>query len=707
MTGRLTIALIAALHIAGGASGQATLQKQPGYDRYRAVQQASRELSAMGRIGRIDWSDDGSHVTFRRDGETVRFDLNRREFVKDVDQDADGDAAAARRSSRQSPARGRQRDVEPSPNGRWTARSSDWNVSITDNESDRTVIVTTDGWRKFRYGTASWVYGEELDQRDAMWWSPDSTMLAFYEFDERDVPDHYHVTGWTDLHTDVEVEGYPKPGEPNPVPALIIYDVESGDQLRIDTTTEPDQYVFRVQFSADGSELLFFRTNRRQNKLQFVAADVETGALRIVLTETQETWQDNRPYMRFLDDGQRFIWETQRSGFAHLELRHLNGERLNGLTQGAYPIQRVERTDEQRGELWYTAYSGGNPLDAQIHRVQLDGSGVARLTQRDANYTSIDVSPDGNWFITTFETIRTPATTVLCDRDGSEAAVLARADDSAVAEAPIVLPELFTCTAVDGETVLYGVLHKPSDFDPNRRYPLVIDVYGGPFSQGVRNRFSGARAECEFGYLVAEIDNRGTVNRGKSFESATYLKLGEVDIADQVTAVRELCSRPYVDERRVGIYGSSYGGYMAALAILRYPDVFHVAVAGSAVTDWRQYDSIYTERYMRTPQENEAGYDAGSCMTYADNLRGHLLLQLGLLDNNVHPSNTFALAEAIREAGGDVDVSIHPDRGHRIGMAGYIERLNYLREHLLDQDDQSDAARPAPEEVGAAQDVVY
>lgn len=673
---------------------QQSLEDFPGYDKYRAVQEASRELAREGRISRVEWAADESTVTFRRGDDRVTFDLTNRVEIDPADE-VDDDNAGARpdRRSRagERPGRGRQRGSESSPNGRWTATCRDWNAVLVDNESEETKQITTDGWRKFRYGTASWVYGEELDQQEAMWWSPDSNKLVFYEFDERDVPDHWLVTGWGELHTKAEVEGYPKPGEPNPVAGLIIYDIESGEKKRISVGEDVEQYIYGVRFTPGGSELLFFRTNRRQNVLDLVAADMNTGETRVVLTETQDTWQENRPEVWFLDDGERFIWQTERTGWKNYELRNLQGETINSLTSGDHPCDGIERVDEKRAELWYTAFSDDNHLNAQVHRVSLDGANQTKLTQRSMNYTSVNVSPSGNWFITTFESVDTPASTVLCDRDGNEIAVLNETPATKITEAKITLPELFTCKAADGETTIYGILYKPADFDPEQNYPILIDVYGGPYSQSVRNRFSGARAECEFGWLIAEIDNRGTTNRGKAFESASYLKLGDVDIADQVEAVRYLTSRLYIDETRVAIAGSSYGGYMAALAILKFPDVYHVAIAGSSVTDWRQYDTIYTERYMRTPAENESGYVAGSCMTYADQLRGHLLMQHGLLDNNVHANNTFALVKTIREAGGVVDVIIHHDRGHSLGMDAFHNRLRYLRNHLLDGDGEDDA----------------
>jgi dipeptidyl-peptidase-4 len=260
---------------------------------------------------------------------------------------------------------------------------------------------------------------------------------------------------------------------------------------------------------------------------------------------------------------------------------------------------------------------------------------------------------------------------------GKELAVLA----SGRATVDTTPPEIFTCKAADGVTDLFGVLFKPSDFRESAKYPLIIDVYGGPHSQRVSNRFSQGDADCDYGVLIAVIDNRGTPNRGKAFEAAAYLKLGDVDIADQVAAVKHLCARPYVDASRVGIFGHSYGGYMAALGILKFPDVYHAAVARAAVTDWRQYDTIYTERYMRTPQENKSGYDAGSCITYAAQLKGKLLIMHGMLDDNVHPNNAWALIHALDEADKPYESRFFPTAQH--GFGGENTQWEFLFRNLV------------------------
>jgi dipeptidyl-peptidase-4 len=249
--------------------------------------------------------------------------------------------------------------------------------------------------------------------------------------------------------------------------------------------------------------------------------------------------------------------------------------------------------------------------------------------------------------------------------------------------------ELFSFRADDGETDVYGVLYTPAHFDPQKKYPLIVSVYGGPASRGLRNTFRLADPYCEFGFLIARIANRGTTARGKAFESATYLRLGEVDIQDQADGVRTLCERPYVDASRVGIYGHSYGGYMSALALLKYPDVFHVGVAGAPVTDWKNYDTIYTERYMRTPQENPDGYQAGSCLTHAKKLKGKLLLLHGLVDDNVHPANTWQLADALQRENRLFDMMIYPTSKHGLGRGSSTRRWRYLHRHLAPVPDSS------------------
>jgi dipeptidyl-peptidase-4 len=707
------LALVILSHAVSGCAGP-RLSRETADQRYKFISENFNKLVTGGRVTRIRWSEDGSSVSYSRGEKRFRFDLTSR-IEREV-----ADAAEPSRSGRgeRGPARGRQRDRVTSPDKKWVAVCRDWNVIIepmpqddavsnaasddaeheakepesttpAEIEAPQSIQVTTDGHRKFRYGSASWVYGEELDQTDAMWWSPDSAKLVFYEFDEQQVPDHYITGDLLKLHTKLLTEGYPKPGEPNPIANLLIYDLNSKATIRVrfPTDEEGEWYTYGVQFSPDetNSELLYFRTNRHQNVLHLVATDPATGDSRVILTEQQETWQDNSPAFQFLDDGSRFIWTTEKTGWKQFELRDLYGAPPLSLTSGAYPVSSIVYVNEDADLLYYTAFSDANPLNLQLHRVRLDGTRQERITRQSMNHTLANgaQSPDGKWFIVERQSHDIPPATVLLDADGNHVALLDQADASLFHKLNMSMPELFTFKADDGVTDLYGVVYKPSNFDPRRKYPLLIDVYGGPHSQAVRNRYTPGRAECEYGLLIAQIDNRGTVNRGKAFESATYLRLGDVDLKDQADGVRFLSQRSYVDASRVGIMGHSYGGYMSALALLKHPDVFHVAVAGGTVTDWRNYDTIYTERYMRTPQENTQGYDDGSCLTHVKNLKGKLLLVHGMLDDNVHTNNAWQLIDALQKADLPFEMMLYPEAGHSIGARANRVRWDFLRRHLL------------------------
>jgi dipeptidyl-peptidase 4 len=344
-------------------------------------------------------------------------------------------------------------------------------------------------------------------------------------------------------------------------------------------------------------------------------------------------------------------------------LYDLSGTLLATLTNHNFEVAGITSVDEKDNVLWYMARSGDNPMKMQLHRVGLDGKGDKRITNPAFNHT-IRASPNNKYFVDVAQTHAIPPVSSLINQSGKVLAELATSDLTKFRELGLHNAELFTFKAADGVTDLYGMLSKPSNFDPAREYPLLISVYAGPKTNGARETFSASSSLSEYGFLVASLDSRSAAGRGKRFLDAIYEKLGTVEIDDQAAGVKALRERPYVDGSRVGIYGTSYGGYASAMALVRYPDVFQAASSSSPVTDWRHYDTIYTERYMRTPQTNTAGYDEGSVMTYVDDLQGRLMLYYGTADNNVHPSNMMQLIEALQNAGKSFDVQVGPDRGH-------------------------------------------
>ena len=672
-------------------TGWKPLRDLPGADSMATVVRSARRIGGGGNVRDIRF--DETHAYWLSSEGWRQVDL-----ADGTIEEADAEALPKRaggtggRGGRGGarPARGRQLTEARSSAEPWTAVHLENNVWIRSDDGVE-LPVTTDGTEAFRYGTASWVYGEELDQTDAMWWSPDGRYLAFYAFDVSPTRDYHLVDGLTGLRSEIKSERYPKAGDPNPIAGLRIFEKATGDMVTVDVGDDTDQYVYAVRWTPDGSELLFNRTNRHQDHLEVMAADPETGGCRLVVEERQDTWQRNRPMMRFLEDGRRFIWETEKSGWKQYELRDLDGTLVNPLTGRTaltedFPVESVVKVDEDAGVLWFTMRSSSTPLNNQLHRVNLDGTDERRFTSVDLNHGSFRISPDGRTVAAMRQAVDHPPETVLYGEDGVELAVLARGDDSGLAAAGLHGGELVRFLAPDGTTPLHAVLHLPAgaDRDAIAAYPLVVDVYGGPESRGPSNTWSPANSLCELGFAVAKIENRGTIGRGKSFEGATYLRLGGPDLDDQVAGVKAILeAHPEIDPKRVGITGHSYGGYLSALALVRYPEVFRAGVAGAPVTDFRNYDTIYTERYMRTPAENREGYDAGSAVKLAGRLEGALLLLHGMQDDNVHPSNTFQMAAKLQDADIPFQMQLFPNATHGIRSAAYrSSKWSFLQEHL-------------------------
>jgi len=469
----------------------------------------------------------------------------------------------------------------------------------------------------------------------------------------------------------MDIEAYPKAGAPNPIADLFIYDIETKKTVQVDVrdgkpfdNSVVGHYAYRVSWSPDGGELLCNRTNRRQNIMEFTACNPETGKCRVIIREEWlPSWTENSPTMQLLKDGKRFIWASERTGWSNFYLYDLSGKLLTDLTNHPFEVANIVRVDEETGMLYYLARSGDNHMKLQLHRVGLDGRGDKRLTDPAFNHL-VDVAPDGKHFIDVAQTHDSPPVTRLMDTDGRVVEELAKSDLTKFDQLGLKRVELIKYKAADGVTDLHGLLHFPSNFDPNKKYPLLVSVYAGPDTNGARETFTLPNAITEYGFLVATLDSRSAGGRGKRFLDAIYMKLGVVEMDDQAAGVKSLWSRAYVDKNRVGIFGTSYGGYASAMCLLRHPDVFQAASASSAVTAWDHYDTIYTERYMWIPQENKEGYEAGNAMNYADKLKGRLMIYYGTADNNVHPNNSMQLIQALQKTGKSFEVQVGPDAGH-------------------------------------------
>lgn len=636
------------------AYAQSRLPNMPGYEKYKTMSpQIRNSVKSDWRF--LEWDKDATGFKYSSGGKT---------FIYNIDTKTSVETTGV---SPQNNLMGR------APDKKLKAFYRDRNLWLSDSDGKNEIAITTDGNEKDRikYGAASWAYGESLGQNTAMWWSPDNKKIAFYRFDEGKVKDYYLLYKQLSLHDSLEVEPYVMVGENNPIVDIFIYDLETKKTIQVDvrdgkpfTNSVVGQYIYGIKWSPDGTELLFHRTNRKQDIMEFAAADPQTGKTRVVVHEEWlASYTKHSPVMKFLTDGKRFIWTSERNGFLNYYLYELSGKLLSTITNHQFEVSQIVNIDEDNKVLYYMARSGDNHMKLQLHKVGLDGKGDTRLTNPTLNH-SVYISPDHKNFVDIAQTHDIPPVVTLMDIQGKEISVLFKSDMTRFNELGLKKTELFTFKAADGVTDLHGMLDFPSNFDPSKKYPLLVFVYGGPESSLIYETFYTSGDYTEFGFLFAKFESRGGAGRGKRFMDPLYGNLGIVEMDDQAEGVKYLGSRPYVNKERVGIYGMSYGGEAAAICILRFPDLFHAACASAGCMDQRNYESIYAERHEGLLEDNSAGYDRGSALTYAKNLKGYLMIYYGTTDNNVHPANSLQLISALQKAGKSFEVQVGPDLGH-------------------------------------------
>ncbi|WP_192349999.1 alpha/beta fold hydrolase [Algoriphagus sp. Y33] len=683
MKNKFFLTMAVALAAISVSQAQDKLKSMPGYEQYQKITPQIRFSVKPGSLN-VTWTEDGKSFEYVEDGKLLSFSVKTKK-VTEV-----GDAPKPERRIWNRPARGRQFDSAESPDGKFKAFTKDRNMYLSDADGSNVIAITSDGneENQIKYGIATWVYGEELGQNTAMWWSPDGSKIAFYRFVEKDVKKYYVLLNQLSLYDSLEIEAYPKVGEPNLPVDLMVYDLATKKVTELDirdgkpySDGDLGTYIYDISWTPDGKELLYHSTNRRQNILELRAANPETGKSRTVIREEWlPSFVENSPEIEVLADGKHFIWASERSGFNNYYLYNFDGTLVNPITTHPFEVSNIVKVDEDAKMLYYMARSGDNHMLMQLHRVQLDGSKDTRLTDPTYNHT-VTISPDGKYFVDIAQTHDIAPFTNLVDAKGKVVSELAKSDMSKFKELGLKKVEVFTFTSRDGVTELHGMIHFPSDFDPAKKYPVILSNYGGPATNAFRESFTLPDPLTEYGFLVLNIDGRNVRGRGKKLLDQLYGNLGLVEMDDFAEGIKSLHDRPYFDKDRVGVYGTSYGGTTAASMLLRFPELVHAAVANSSVTDWRLYDNIYTERFMSTLDTNEEGYNRFSLMNKADQLEGELLIFFGTADNNVHPSNSLMLIKAFQDAGKSIEVQIAPDGGHT--ALNRDRMMEFFIEHLV------------------------
>lgn len=516
-------------------------------------------------------------------------------------------------------------------------------------------------------------------------WSPDSRYIAYLKASQSGT--RYPITYSVPRQARVEEFKYPFTTDSTPKLELWVADASTGKSVKVTETTVERAFIRDIRWLPNSSEIVFQMLDRWISRRELMAADPVTGKARTILIDADSAFLNPEHNFRVLADGKRFLWSSERTGWRHIYLYDLTGAELAQLTSGEWETLDVLAVEESQGWVYFTA-AGRDGMDRHLHRVKLDGTGLARLTPEDG-FHGVSLDATSKYFTDDWQSLSSPRTVVLRTVDGREIRKLASTSVDRVAELGLIDAELLTFKGGDGATDINGVLFKPADFDPSKTYPVIVSVYGGPHSKQVRNTWETTdfRARlAQLGFLVAEFDARGTPERGKKFQAGNYLRLGQTDVDDQAAAMRELAKRPYVDGTRVGATGISHGGYMTIMMMLRYPDVFQVGVAGAPITDLSNGPRLYIGRIMRTPEANPEGYARGDAVALAPTLRGRLLIHHGTNDRNAVLGNTLQFVRKAVDAGRPIDLMIYPDGVHVLtgkdAIHGMKKTVAYFLEHL-------------------------
>lgn len=607
-------------------------------------------LFASGIVS-YSWSKDGQALLFPLNGDLYYFNL------------------ASKKSKKLTETKGFETDAQISPKGRFVSFVREQNIYVLDLTTGQETQLTKDGQGTIKNGMAEFVAQEEMGRMTGYWWAPDDSKIAFTQFDDSGVAEVVRNEIYADEIKLVN-QRYPYAGAANVKIKLGVVGVAGATVNWLDHGKEQDIYLPRVAWTQNPNLLTYQWQSRDQQHLELRLVDLVSQSEKVLLQEKSATWVNLHNDLHFLKDQKSFVWASERSGFKHLYLYDLNGNMKQQLTDGDWIVNHLETVDEKNGQIYFSGRKD-TPLEAHLYQLSLSDGSIKRLTEAGSSHAVV-VAKDGSGFLDTFSSVSQLPEVHLKNRDGKTIEVVA--SNQLNAEHPLtpywpalVKPRFGTLQAKDGQTLHYRVF-EPAKLDPAAKYPVVVSVYGGPGAQRVTNSWSHKDLYFQYmvqrGYIVFQLDNRGSENRGKKFEDPIYKKLGVVEVEDQITGVEYLRTLPYVDAKRIGVYGHSYGGYMAIMAMFKASDYFAAGVSGAPVTDWTLYDTHYTERYLGHPASNAQGYTDSAVFPYADGLKGSLLIYHGMADDNVLFANSTKLFSQLQQSGKQFEMMTYPGSKH-------------------------------------------
>lgn len=582
-------------------------------------------------------------------------------------------------------------EVNPamSPAGNMVAYTKNKDLYIYDLDNKSEKRLTFDAAGKIYNGYASWVYFEEILGRGsryaAFWWSPDGQKIAYLRTDESPVPE-FTITRIDEpdgLHGTQEVVPYPKPGDPNPKVKMGVVNVNTAETVWIKTDYSVDQYIAWPFWKPDSKKLMVQVLNRDQNHMKFILADISSGEFSTIYTEKRATWVDFFEDIYIMNNGSGFILRSFMSDWYNLYYYNWDGKLVSRITNADWRVTGINRVDEEAGIIYFSG-TGPESTDSHIFRVGLDGKGLLQFSKEPGSH-SANISPGGKYIIDTWSNIDTPPTMVAYDSKGKPVRTIEEGIKQEFDPAKDSRSELVKIPSTDG-FMLPALISYPVNFDENSKYPVVFTIYGGPDAGGVRNSYRGYRPSwyASNGIITISVDHRASGKFGKKGLDYMHRNLGKWEMVDYGEAVKWLRQKPWVDPSRMGITGSSYGGYTTAMALTYGADLWTHGIAGSSVTDWRLYDNVYTERYMDTPADNPEGYKNGSVLTYADRLKGKLYIVHGTADDNVHIQNSIYLISKLQDEGKDFEMMFYPGGRHGWGGAKRVHSSNAANKKWLE-----------------------